>query len=186
MDTTPAQAWSKVQWTESGQILRLLERDEGEIAAMPKDVVECHEAYLAQGRMPEAIFYLAMALPRFEAVRWGCLFLDEMSRIDGLARPEQQALDSVQRWVGEPIEQYRRAAFAASELAREDSPERMIALAAFFSGGNVSSPDLQPVEPPPHAAGRFAGVAVLGAAYRKGPDRERAARALQMGLEHAH
>ncbi|WP_156841952.1 DUF6931 family protein [Novosphingobium aquimarinum] len=186
MTKTQNQPWSKVQWTESNQILRLLDRDEAEIAAMPRDVAECHRAYLAQGRAPEAISYLAMALPRFEAVRWGCLFLDEMSRIDGLARPEQQALDSVQRWVGEPIEAYRRAAFAASQLAREDSPERMIALAAFFSGGNVSSPDLEPVEPPPHAAGRFAGVAVLGAAYRKGPDAERAARALQMGLEHAH
>ena len=120
-----------------------------------------------------------------DAVSWASQFLDELSRVDALAIRDQQALDSVQRWIGDPIEDYRRAAFNAAENASSDSPERLLALAAFFSGGNISSPDLEPVEPPPNAAGKLAATAILGGIFRNGPDPARIERALQMGEERA-
>ncbi|WP_141521482.1 hypothetical protein [Novosphingobium sp. PC22D] len=177
--------WTTVQWTESRQILDLLEWDALEAGLASGSVEDGFAQLRERGSSNEAVFYLAAALPRFEAVRWGCRFLDELSRTDRLSAPDQQALDSVQRWIGEPVEEFRRAALAASQRASEDSPERLIALAAFFSGGNVSAPDLHPVEPPHHAAGRFAGAAILGGVYRNGPDPVRLQRALQLGEEHA-
>ena len=61
------------------------------------------------------------------------------------------------------------------------SPERMAALAAFFSGGSIAPPDLQPVHAPRETTNRFAAAAVLVAAARSADMNGALAKALDAG-----
>jgi len=53
------------------------------------------------------------------------------------------------------------------------SPQRLCALAVFFSGGSLAPEALEPVLAPKETAGKFAAGAVLSAAARS-PDRTQA------------
>lgn len=131
------------------------------------------------GDLEFASAFLAHALGRFEAVAWAARFLDE--RADGLPPLDRQALDHALRWLGEPTEAHRVAAGDAADAAGARSAERLLAAAAFMSGGSIAPPDLPPVHPAPELCGRLAGAAVAIAAHR---DTDRAAafgRALDLG-----
>lgn len=117
------------------------------------------------GDLAVAIRYLGQALPRLEAVAWASHLLQQWSQAAAAGVPERQALDSVQRWLEEPGDDYRRAAHEAGERAAAKSPERLLANAVFMSGGSISEPDLPPVQPPQQVCGSLAASAVLVAAY---------------------
>lgn len=160
--------WTTIKLTQARQVAALM----GDAAELPADdtPVRAHYQALrdanAGGR--EALAFLGHALPRMEAIAWAARLLDDDSRGRALARPDRQALDHVLRWLGEPDDSHRRAAHEAAEQAGERSPERMLAMAVFLSGGSLSLPDLPPVLPPPEAAVRMATGAVTMAAYRSG------------------
>lgn len=113
-----------------------------------------------------AVMFLAHALPRVEALAWAGHVVEAAAGTRQLSRTDRQALDHSLRWLGDPNDATRRAAFEASKLAGDRSPERMLATGVFFSGGSISEPDLPPIQPEPGLAGRFAGVAITMAAGR--------------------
>lgn len=156
--------WTQVKWTEARQIGELMNRPElGDPEASPE---AAYRKLRTEGDLDTAVRYLAHALPRAETIAWAARLLDERSRTTELTVPERQALDRTVRWLEEPTDEYRRAAFEAAALAPEDSPERLLASAVFLSGGSISEPDLPPVQPQPQVCGQLAGTAVLTAAYR--------------------
>ena len=109
--------------------------------------------------------FLGQALPRFEAVVWAARSLQDMSTPSRLPN-EVQALTSTLLWIQDPSENRRRAAFDAAELAATTSPERLCAMAAFYSGGSITDETAQPTPAPKDLTGRLSSGAVLIASAR--------------------
>src|SRR5437899_8668487 len=72
-------------------------------------------------QFPDAVRFLAHALPKREAVWWACL----CSRAAGGSNPPPQigaALQTAEKWVVDPSEENRRAAMPAAEAAEFKTP----------------------------------------------------------------
>ena len=162
--------WTVIRLTQARQVAELMEVPDGE---MPGETLGVREYYDQMRRKSagDALDVIGHALPRFEAVCWAAAVLDRESRLRELPPRDRQALDSALRWVGEPDESNRRAAYAAAEQASADSPERLLGFAVFLSGGSLSEPELPPVLPREGTCCRLAVAAVRLAGYRDGdPD----------------
>ena len=118
----------------------------------------------------DAIRFLAFSLPKREAVGWGCLCVrhslgtEDPSKIS----PTQVA---VEKWVANPEEGNRQAAKAAVKEDGPESPSDLLALAAFYSGGSVVAPDLEPIPPPDHVTSQLVVGAVTIAAVKTQPEK---------------
>ena len=89
------------------------------------------EALVAKQLHPDAVQFIAHYLPKRQAVWWalGCVKqgVPEMT-------PEQDAaLKTTERWIAEPTEENRQAAFRAAETADTTTPVGITALAAYYS-----------------------------------------------------
>jgi hypothetical protein len=166
-------SWTRVKWTEASQVADLL--------AWPDDLGEharmAPEAYFAKlrgdGRLNDAVFFLGQALPRYETVTWAARVVRDLRQPILKPGPEANALRATLLWVQDPSDTRRRTAFEAADKVRNAGPERLVALAAYFSGGSITPVDAPPVQAPREAAGRFAAGAALLAAI-SAPDRDAA------------
>jgi hypothetical protein len=170
--------WTQVKWTEAGQVTSVLgwpaSRDDG------KAPEEMFDALREAGRDDEAAMFLGQALPRYEAVAWAARSVRDLVPADPGAG-EGDALRAALLWLQDPSEARRRAAFEASQRAADASPQRLCALAVFFSGGSMAPETLQPVPPPKDVAGKFAAGAVLLAASGSGDRAEALTKAFGLG-----
>lgn len=158
--------WNQVRWTEAHQIASLMGLDED---ALPPPGVVPRDHYAAMrdgGDRLGAVSFLGHALPRLEALAWAGRVMEQEAAGRELRHTDRQALDHALRWLDDPNDATRRATMEAAEAAGERSPERMLAMGVFFSGGSISEPDLPAVPPAPELAGRFAAIAVTLAAAR--------------------
>lgn len=177
--------WARVKWSEASQVLDLL----GDAAAdLPKAGAEPPAAYFehlrAAGRLGDAARFLAQALPRLETVAWAARAVRDLPPAAGESeRADELALRAALFWVADPTENRRHAAYAAAQACRVGSPERLAALAAFFSGGSIAPAEYAPVPAPRDAAGQFAAGAVLTAAARSPDIKAALARALDAGAQ---
>jgi hypothetical protein len=155
--------WTKVKWTEAAQIAEQLNwpDDARSGAGVPPSTYFAR--LRAQGRVRDAAQFLGQALGRFEAVVWATRVVRENQDGD---EPQEEALKAAIQWTRNPSEAHRRAAYDAAGHARRESPSRLAALAAFFSGGSMSPDGQPPVPAPRDAAGRLAAGAVLMAAIQ--------------------
>lgn len=124
------------------------------------------------GRMVEAARVAAYALPKREAVWWACMCARAAPAPSPLPA-DLPALDAAEAWVRIPDEKARRAAMTAAERAGFGSAEAWASVGAFWSGGSMS-PEGQPVVPPAeHLTGSAVAGAVLLAAVRIAPERQK-------------
>ena len=95
---------------------------------------------------PDAVRFIAHALPKREAVWWGWACA---RRSAGENPPPniKAALDATERWIAQPTEDYRRQAMAAAQKADLGTAAGCCGLAAFFSGGSLGPPEAPPVPP---------------------------------------
>src|SRR5277367_4061671 len=95
---------------------------------------------------PDAVRFLAHALPKREAVWWGWV---SARRSSGASPPPliKAALAATETWIAQPTEENRRAAHEAGKAADFGTPAGCAALAAFFSGGSLA-PAHAPAVPP--------------------------------------
>jgi hypothetical protein len=121
------------------------------------------DALVAAPLAEDAIRFLAAALPKREAVGWGCLCVRE-ALPNPLPEPAAKALAAAEKWVKDPSEANRRAAEAAADLAGYGTPAGCLAAAAFWSGGSLAPPNLAPVVPRDDLTGQAVAGAVLLAA----------------------
>ncbi len=157
-------SWKRVKWTEAGQVAALLdeEADLGEDArAAPSDYFA---KLRANGQLNDAAFFLGQALPRFETVAWAARAVRDLRETPLKAGADADAMKATLLWIQDPSDARRRAAFEAAGRINRASAERLVALAAFFSGGSITPVDVAPVQAPKEAAGRFSAGAVLLAA----------------------
>ena len=173
--------WDRVKWTEAGQIAEILAWP-GDLEGQARATPEAYFARLRQeGRLHDAAFFLGQALPRYETVLWAARVVHDLGGAVEESNPDHAPLTAAIRWVEDPSESRRRAAFAAASGPGEGTPARMAALAAFFSGGSMSPEGQPPVPPPRDAAGRFAAGAVVLAAIGTGDQAAALAKALAVG-----
>jgi hypothetical protein len=173
--------WNTVRWTEARQIAEAMDSDP---ATLPEEGVDPRSYYLglkSGGQLDRALAYLGHALPRYEAVAWAAHAIRTMPSKEEPLPLDRQALDRTMQWIEDPGDDYRRAAYQAAESAGRESPERLVAIAAYMSGGSIAPPDLPPVNPPQEVCGRIAAAAVLVAAHRSGDAASALAAALEAG-----
>ena len=142
---------------------------------------------IEKGHFPDAVRFLAHALPKREAVWWGSQCARSVP--DPPPSPASaDALRAAEEWVAEPCEDTRRAAQRAYEPATLQTPAGLAALAAFVSEGSLSLPGLPAVEPPPLATAQMVSGAVLVAGVLTQPEKapEKYRRFLALGTEIAN
>ena len=153
--------WKEVKWTTARQLTSILGWPAGEHDEAPP------ESYFArlrdEGRHHEAAMFLGQALPRFEAVAWATRSVRDLTPPQ-TPPAEAEALKAALLWLQDPSETRRRAAFEAASAASGATPQRLCALAVFFSGGSLAPDNVQPVPAPKETAGKFAAGAVIAAA----------------------
>jgi hypothetical protein len=94
----------------------------------------------------------------------------------GTPRPptaaEHAALAAVERWIAEPTDEHRRAAWTAGQAAGLETAVGGAAGAAYFTTGSLAPPESpMAVPPPPGAHVTFAAGAALVAALETDPTR---------------
>lgn len=123
------------------------------------------ERLIAAELFNDAVTFLAQAMPKREAVWWGCLCAG-----GSMPRPpsaeEQAALEAAEAWVLKPSEENRRAAMAKAEAAGFELPSSWACAGAFWSGGSLAPPDLPEVPPDDKLTGTAVACAVNVAAHR--------------------
>ncbi len=159
---------SKITVATAATVCMDLELDE-EARKLLRDNIrpaEFLDALIAKELWIDACRFLALALPKREAVWWSiqCAKLGPEQTPEGTA-----ALQAAEKWVLEMTEEHRRPCQALSETAGIGTPAGLAALAVFVSGGSISAPDLPAVLPPHHMTGTVVGNAAIMAALLPKP-----------------
>lgn len=117
---------------------------------------------------PDAVRFLAHALPKREAVWWGWM---SARRAAGENPPPKikAALEATEKWIAQPTEDNRRAAHAAAQKAQFGTAAGCAALGAFFSGGSLAPPEVAPVPPGEYLTAKAISGAVNFAAMSGEP-----------------
>ena len=134
--------------------------------------------------VPDAMRFLAHALPKREAVWWACLSARE-ALDDDADRKIVLTLESAENWVRKPTDENRRLALArGNAIAAGDSPAAFAAQGAGWSSGSMGPKDGPEVDTQEWMTGLAVFMAVLIAATSN-PDQVQAslAEALQRGLD---
>ncbi len=173
--------WGQVRWTEARQLVAYQGVETEKLPAEGLAPAQHFAGLRAAGEREDAAEFLALALPRFEAIAWAAHVIEEVADARKLAGPDRRALDYALRWLGDPNDERRRAAFDAASEASERAPERFLGMAVFFSGGSISGVDLPPVPPAPELTGKMAGGALTFAAHRAADPGATLDRALDLG-----
>ncbi len=143
------------------------------------------EALIGAEEYPAALAFLAYLLPKREAVWWAWTCARRV--LPPEPKPEvQAALDATERWLVEPTDANRRAAFALAEPADLGTPAGCTALAVFFTGGSIAPVGVPDVPVPDGAAARaIAGSITLAAVSSPPPEKapERFSQYVRQGLE---
>lgn len=119
----------------------------------------------AAGFAFEAVRVLAQSLPKREGVWWACMCAQATAPAD-LGPEHRLARETAELWVRQQKDEQRRAAYDHGAAVEFGSPEAWAALAAFWSAGSISLPDLPEVAPTPDASGTAVGAALAMAAAR--------------------
>jgi hypothetical protein len=116
----------------------------------------------------DLITFLAHALPKREAVWWGCRCVQ--IAVGPEPKPEVvAALKAAETWTASPGDVNRRKTFPAAEAVGFAHPAGSIAVAAFFSGGSLAPPNLKEVPPADHLTGLCVASAIQSAAVMNEP-----------------
>jgi len=116
----------------------------------------------------DAVGYLARALPKREAVWWGCVCVREAFEQE-LTDDELRAVMAAEAWVRESSEERARTAAACAQGPAGESAAGMLALAARFAAQVMSSFDGRTTSPPSHVTGAMVGGAVVLSAVAGDP-----------------
>ena len=135
---------------EKGQSIELLQDNPTTVSFL--------DQLIAQKLYPDAIRFLAHALPKREAIWWACLCARH-GLTDKTPANEIKAIELAEAWVYKPTEDNRKLTYPVAELTGFKSAASWAAIAAFWSGDDIS-PVPQAVIPPDE---KLYSKAVLGA-----------------------
>ena len=119
---------------------------------------------------PDAVRFIAHALPKREAVWWGWVCARRAAG-DNPPPKIKASLDATEKWIAQPSEDNRRSAMAAAQKAEVGTAAGCAGLAAFFSGGSLAPPEAPVVPPGEFLAAKAVSGAVIFAAVATEPER---------------
>jgi hypothetical protein len=119
---------------------------------------------------PDAVRFLAHALPKREAVWWAWVSARRAAGPD--PPPKIKAcLQATEKWISDPNEERRRAAMAAAQAAELGTAAGCAGLAAFFSGGSLAPPEAPPVPPGEYLTAKAVSGAIIFSSLATEPER---------------
>jgi hypothetical protein len=138
-------------------------------------------ALLDAGLAAEALRVIACALPPREGIWWAFVAARHSAQMIA-ARPDHDGegdatakqadlLALIERWINQPTDENRRAAWALAQDVGLETPSGCTAAAIFFSGGSLTPAGSAYVPPPAGVHVTMAATAVLLAAALGAPDR---------------
>ncbi|QNH23295.1 hypothetical protein HEP73_04248 [Xanthomonas sp. GW] len=114
-------------------------------------------ALLDSGQPQDALKLLARLLPKRYVVAWLC----QCARGEALSPEDRAGAALAEKWVREPNEANRRAAFAFAQAGGYASLGAWLAAAVAWSGGSLAPPSQDtPVPPAEHLTARAAVAAI--------------------------
>jgi len=156
--------------SKAAAICSVAELDDEAVALLRADIQP--PDYIAllveKGLFPDAVRFLAHALPKREAVWWSWVCARRAAG-DNPPPKIKTALQATEKWIAQPNDDNGRAAHAAAEEAQFSTPAGCAGLAAFFSGGSLAPPDLPPVPPGEFLFAKAVAGAVIFAAVSSEP-----------------
>lgn len=159
--------------------------DEAKVLLAP---THSHSAFVQAmadaGHHADAIRYVAHALPRREGVWWAWV---TAKRAAGAEPPPKirAVLEATERWIAQPTDANRRAAYQLAEAAEFGTAAGCAGLAAFFSGESLAPPNIQAVPPGEFDAAKAITGAIMLAAVASEPEKaqEKLQASLAQGLD---
>ncbi|MSP26913.1 MAG: hypothetical protein EXR80_00260 [Methylococcales bacterium] len=140
--------FTKIKPTHALEICQGLELDEPATALLqdnPTTAAYLHQL-IALKLYPDAVRFLAYALPNREATWWACLCARN-GLTDKTPANEIKAIELAEAWVYKPTEDNRKLTLPAADAATYKNPASWAAIAAFWSGDDIS-PVPEAVVPP--------------------------------------
>jgi hypothetical protein len=164
---------NKVLIPKAALICQDIELDQSAQALLASDPapLDFLRALSGQNLFPDAVRFLARALPKREAVWWACL--SARGSVVGEQANEKllQALDAAEAWVYKPTEPNRRQAGVAAELAGLNNAAAWAAMAAFWSEGSMTPEDTVAVPPAENLTAKAVAGSVMLAAVQQQPEK---------------
>jgi hypothetical protein len=139
---------TKINQKNATAICQGLELDEQAAALLQDNPTPAlfMQQLIEQRLYPDAVRFLAHALPKREATWWACLCARN-SVTDKTPANEIKAIELAEAWVYKPTEENRKLTMPAAEAAGFKTSASWAAVAAFWSGDNIS-PVPQAIVPP--------------------------------------
>ena len=137
------------------------------LAATVTDGASLVQVLAGNGKPVEALRVIAAALPPREGVWWAWVSARHASQLavaDRQPPPAAAALAAVERWISNPDDDARRAAWTAGERVGLETAAGCTAAAVFLTSVSVAPSDVPPVPPPPGVDRMLVGNAVALAA----------------------
>lgn len=159
------------QWVSAAETLEALSMSPiaENIAPQPASPVELAQLLVATSRQADALQVIAWSVGRADAVTWAADCIENYLA-PSLTESEKAAIAAARTWCSQQTEASCAAAGAAAEAGGTDTPPGWVAQAAFWSGDNLSTPDLPPVKPPPALASAGVKGAIVSLAFAVSPD----------------
>lgn len=156
--------WTTVLWSDARELALLAGAEEEELPAPDMKPQAFFQSLRKAEERALAVSFLAAALPRSEAIAWGGACLSWLAEGKGYPASRRNLLDYAKRWIDQPSDDFRRTMYAEAEKSPDDSPEKLLGYAIFFSGGSIADPDLEPVNSDPSVTGHLVAGAIKSAA----------------------
>ncbi|TPQ27301.1 hypothetical protein PL263_12880 [Methylomonas sp. EFPC3] len=169
---TTAVSLRKVTMPTAAQICRDIQLEPDALRCLAEDLAPA--AFLRNlielKLFPDAVRFLARALPKREATWWACISARSVVGPD--TKPEVvKALEAAELWVFKPTEPNRRLANSAAHDASFENPAAWAAMAAFWSEGSMAPENVPAVPPADNLTGKAVAGAVMLAAVLTQPDK---------------
>ncbi len=172
--------WTMVQWSQARQITDLLGVKPPEAPRAGVAPADYFAGLVEAERRRDAVNFLALALPRYEAIAWAS---DVLGAFGGTDRDldELRAFEIAREWIRSPSETLRRRAEALASAMDGETPEKHLLMAIFFSGGSIAPEGQPPVHPRDDLTGRLAGAVIVLTALAASDEKAALAEALIIG-----
>lgn len=121
---------------------------------------------IQKDHLSDAVRFLAGALTKPEGVWWGIQGARATAVFPAALPPGQvAALAAAEKWLQDPSEDNRRAAFPAALEAGVSTPAGLVAIGVFYSGGSLAPASVPTVPAGEHLTAAMIAGAITQAAY---------------------
>lgn len=167
--------FAKIKQSTASAICNLVELDEQAMQLLQDDAAPAQylQQLIEKELYPDAVRFLAVALPKREAIWWACLCARHtLGESPSLA--DVKAVEMAEAWVYRPTEENRQPTLLAAEATQFKTPAGWAAVAVFWSGGSISPAKGVIVPPADELTGKAVIGAVMLAAARSGVNKIKA------------